>query len=421
MTRPLGFTLVLLALVALASTGLRAQSGATRKPPDPTPASPETAAATQTPVEAPAELPAEARAFNAAMAEKNPLKRVELLEKFVADNPKATTALVDMAKSQVSSSLLTALKEARTKYQAVIDADLEYAKKYTDTRPLYATYIGIASRLFNAGVYSEEAEDFARKGLAAMDERTYTDMRKKQYERSLAAYERNLAAYEEAVAAAKDSRPAAPTEAPAAAPAPSPGGAPAAPAGPSYRFASKDGVMQASIAPPRPARSAPPTPPPAPRPPTKPTMPTDEEMRNGLRTERASAQATFGQVLLKRGKTDEGLKVLKEAYAAKPAPSTVAGIARSLNEAAKKAGSDNDQLEYLAVLALSGRATADEFKEFDAVYRKTHNGSADGMEAMLDARWRRDHARFAVTPFARAVAAKPTGRTVLAEVFPGSG
>jgi predicted Zn-dependent protease len=150
-------------------------------------------------------------------------------------------------------------------------------------------------------------------------------------------------------------------------------------------------------------------------------MPTDEEMRSALRSERASAQATLGQILMKRGKADEGVKVLKEAYAARPASSAMAGIARSLYDAAKTAGNDNDQLEYLTALALSGRGTADEFKSLDAVYSKTHNGSLNGLEAMLDARWRRDHVRFGVTPYTRPANAKPTGRTVLAEVFPGSG
>jgi hypothetical protein len=150
-------------------------------------------------------------------------------------------------------------------------------------------------------------------------------------------------------------------------------------------------------------------------------MPTDEAMRTSLKSERASAQATLGQILMNRGKADEGLKVLKEAYAAKPASSTMAGIARSLYEAAKNAGNDNDQLEYLSALALSGRGTADEFKALDEVYKKTHNGSADGMEAMLDARWRRDRVRFGVTPYTRPANTKPTGRTVLAEVFPGAG
>ena len=40
---------------------------------------------------------------------------------------------------------------------------------------------------------------------------------------------------------------------------------------------------------------------------------------------------------------------------------------------------------------------------------------------MLDERYRREHVRFAVTPFARKPPAKATGRTVLAEVFPGAG
>jgi len=175
-------------------------------------------------------------------------------------------------------------------------------------------------------------------------------------------------------------------------------------------------VMQASLAPPAPPRPATP-----PRPPTRPTMPTDDEMRASFRQERAGALATLGQILVKRGKTAEGEKALTEAYAAKPASYTMASIARVLAESAKKAGNDALQLEYLTVLALSGRITADETKEFEAVYRKTHNGSADGLEAMLDERYRRDHVRFAVTPFARKPPARATGKTVLAEVFPGAG
>jgi predicted Zn-dependent protease len=150
-------------------------------------------------------------------------------------------------------------------------------------------------------------------------------------------------------------------------------------------------------------------------------MPTEEEMRASLRTERASAQATLGQILMKRGKADEGEKLLAEAFAARPPASAMATIARTLAESAKKAGNEAAQLEYLTVLALSGRITADETKDFEAAYRKTHNGSLDGLEAMLDERYRRDHTRFAVTPYARKAGAKATGRAVLAEVFPGAG
>ncbi len=407
-------TLALLALLAITAAGPGAQTVAPQKPLDPKAADQAAPAATQTPAEAPQELPDEAKAFNTAMAEKNPLKKVELLEKFIADNPKANQSLLGRARSQVQTSLLDAMKDAGSRYQKIIDTELADAKKTTDTRPMYSTYNSIASRLATAGVYSDDAEDMARKGLAGMDERTYFENRKRAYDRSLAAYEKQAANWKDGKYIAP------PAGASPVAPAGARGGGPGVASGPNYRFVTKDGITQASIAPPRPALATPATPP-APRPPTKPTMPTDEEMRTALRSERASAQATLGQILMKRGKADEGVKVLKEAYAARPASSAMAAVARSLYDAAKTAGNDTDQLEYLTALALSGRGTADEFKALDAVFSKTHNGSLDGLEAMLDARWRRDHVRFGVTPYARPANAKPTGRTVLAEVFPGSG
>ena len=398
MARVLRFMFVLLALVAAATAWPRAQSGA--KPADSKPAA-AVADAAQKPAEPAQELPADAKAFNAAAGEKNPLKRVEALEKFIADNPKASPMLLSMARSQINSSVLAAYKESRAKFIAQAEKDIADAAKRTDAMPAYSTYNRLASSLLNAGIYSEEAEDFARKGLAGMDERMYMEMRTKQYERSLATYEKMTAA----AAGAKPAAPAA-GETPA----------PSSPPAPNYRFATKDGVMQASLAPPPPPRPATP-----PRAPARPSMPTEDEMRSSLKSERASALATLGQILMKRGKADEGEKALAEAYAARPASSTMAAIARVLAESAKKAGNDALQLEYLSVLALSGRITADETRDFEAAYRKSHNGSLDGLEAMLDERYRRDHVRFAVTPFVRKPPAKATGKTVLAEIFPGAG
>ena len=447
MTRVLRFALLTLALVAVAAARPLAQAGAGQKPADPKPAA--AADATQKPADAkpaatasgdaqkPAEpaqeLPADAKAFNAAAGEKDPLKRVGALEKFIADNPKASPMLLSMARSQLNSSVLTAYKESRAKFLAAAEKEIADAAKNTDSSPRSSTYSSLATRLSNAGIYSEEAEDYARKGLAAMDERVYMDMRKKQYERMVASYEKMTAT----AAAAKPAAPAAapagakpdattapagakPEAAPAATATTAPAGdaqaKPAASPQPNYRFSMKDGVMQVSLAPPAPPRPTTP-----PRPPTPPKMPTDDEMRASFKSERAAALATLGQILVKRGKTEEGEKALVEAYAAKPASSTMASIARVLAESAKKAGNDTLQLEYLTVLALSGRITADETKEFEAAYRKTHNGSLDGLEAMLDDRYRRDHTRFAVTPFVRKPPAKATGKTVLGEVFPGAG
>jgi hypothetical protein len=424
MARVLRFTLVVLALAASAAAWPRAQGAGGQKPPDAKPAA-AAAEAVQKPEEPAQELPADAKAFNAAAGEKDPLKRVAALEKFIADNPKASPMLLSVARNQINSSTLTAYKESRAKFLASAEKEIADAAKGTEMMPGSSVYGNLATRLSNAGIYSEEAEDYARKGLAAMDERAYMDMRKKQYERMVASYEKMTATAAAAKPAATtaalggvkpDSATAATaTTAPAGAK-PDAAAAPATPPQPIYRFSTKDGVMQASLAPPAPPRPATP-----PRLPTPPKMPSDDEMRAGFKQDRAAAQATLGQILVKRGKIEEGERALTEAYAAKPAASTMASIARVLGESAKKAGNDALQLEYLTVLALSGRITADETKDFEAAYRKFHNGSLDGLEATLDERYRRDHVRFAVTPFVRRPPAKATGKTVLAEIFPGAG
>ena len=376
MARMFRFVFVMLALFAASSSWPRAQSAAGQKPPDAKPA-PAAAAAgdTQKPAEPAQELPEEAKAFNAAAGEKNPLKRVEALEKFIADHPKSTLAAT--ARAQITTSVLAAYKESRAKYAAFTENEIAEAKKRADTTPLYSTYNSLASRLVTAGIFSEEAEEYARKGLAGMDEKTYIDQRKKQYERALAAYEKATAQAPAAAGAATPAAAAAPpvaatppaaTTPPAAAAAPAPAAtaatpttpaapAPATPPAPRYRFTTKDGIIQASLMPPATTPARPPAPP---RPPTRPTLPSDDEIRKSLKAERATAQATLGQVLLKRGKTAEGVKLLEEAYAAKPSSFAMATIARNLAEAAKTAGNEAKQFEYLSVLALSGRFTADE-------------------------------------------------------------
>jgi hypothetical protein len=148
-------------------------------------------------------------------------------------------------------------------------------------------------------------------------------------------------------------------------------------------------------------------------------MPSDVSLHTSFTSMRASNMATLGQVLMKRDKIAEGEKVLKDAYALKPASYTLATIAKVLAESAKKAGNDAAQLEYLTVLALSGRITADEQKDFESAYRKSHNGSLDGLEAMLDAKYVRDNPPFSVAPANRK--AVPNQRVVLAEDFTGAG
>src|SRR5262249_42720754 len=100
-----------------------------------------------------------------------------------------------------------------------------------------------------------------------------------------------------------------------------------------------------------------------------------------------------------------------------PASAPVAG---ALGEMAAKAGDDSKAMEYLISARLTGNAAASANEAFENLYKKSHNGSADGLEAMLDTEY---HKRFPNPVHVEAYKpdAARTDRVVLAEVFTGSG
>jgi hypothetical protein len=361
------------AFFALCGFVILAQSaGPGQKPPDP-----------QATAKQEQELPADWKAFNDIANEKDVLKRVEAYEKFVKDYPQSE--LVSMAKSQIQSSLLSVLKTSSAKYRDSITAQLDAAKAGNPAM-IYSAYARVASSLLSAGIMLDEAEDYARQASSLMDEQKYVQYRLELAQRSAEAFAKRTA---------------------------NPGETPATPVRPAMAFSTLNGAPVVRIAPPRPASA---TPPPAP---TAPRIPTQEELQTSFKSERTSNLATLGQILMKRNKTDEGVKVLKEVYDAKPASGTLATVARLLLEPARKAGDDSAQIEYLTTMALSGRITAAEQKDFEAVYRKTHNGSVAGLEEMLDERYVRENPRFTAAPANRKPVANQ--RAVLAEDFTGAG
>jgi hypothetical protein len=360
-------------LLALCRVAILAQSSAPgQKPPDP-----------QATTKSEQELPADWKAFNDVATEKDLLKRVEAYEKFTKDFPQST--LVSMAKSQIQSSLLSVLKTSSAKYRDSITVQLDTAKAGNPAL-LYSAYARIASDLLSAGTMLEEAEDYARQSISLMDEQKYVQNRLETAKRSADAFAKRAA------------NPAPPA---------------ASPTQPAMTFGTLNGAPIVRIAPPRPAPTTPPTAP------TGPRMPTQEELRTSFQSERTSNLATLGQILMKRNKTAEGEKVSKEVYDAKPSSSTFATVARILLESAKKAGNEPAQLEYFSGLALTGRITAAEQKNFEALYSKNHNGSTNGLDEMLDARWLRENPRFTAAPANRTPGSNP--RAVLAEDFTGAG
>jgi thiol-disulfide isomerase/thioredoxin len=146
-------------------------------------------------------------------------------------------------------------------------------------------------------------------------------------------------------------------------------------------------------------------------------IPPSEELTKRFNEDRASRLATLGRIELKLGREVLGKKLLEESYAVTPGNVTVAG---ALGEMAAKAGDDSKALDYLIPVRLSGRASESATAAFDSLYKKSHNGSLDGMEATLDTEY---HKRFPnpVHVEAYAPTEKRTSRVVLGEVFTGSG
>jgi thiol-disulfide isomerase/thioredoxin len=145
--------------------------------------------------------------------------------------------------------------------------------------------------------------------------------------------------------------------------------------------------------------------------------PSNDDLAARFRDTRASRLATLGRIEVKRGQVDKGKKLLEEAYAVN---SNLIAAGATLGELAAKAGKDSKALEYLIPARLSGRAPESANAALLAVYRKQHNGSLDGLDAMLDTEYRN---RFPnpLTPDSFQPTEKRSDRLVLGEVFTGSG
>ena len=131
----------------------------------------------------------------------------------------------------------------------------------------------------------------------------------------------------------------------------------------------------------------------------------------------ANREATLGRIEWKLGRDAAAKKLLEESYAVNADDAAVAG---TLGEMALKAGDDTRALDYLIPARLSGHAPESANAALEGVYRKSHNGSLGGLEAMLDTEY---HKRFPnpvhVEPYQPT--AKRSDRVVLGEVFTGSG
>jgi thiol-disulfide isomerase/thioredoxin len=143
----------------------------------------------------------------------------------------------------------------------------------------------------------------------------------------------------------------------------------------------------------------------------------DEELIKRFKQNRATRVGTLGRIEFKRGKTSVAQKLLDESYGVNPDQPAVVG---TLGELAAKQGNNTKAIDYLVTARLSGKAPASANLALAAVYSKMHNGSAAGLDALLDAEYNK---RFPNPVHVEAYKAteKRSDRLVLAEVFTGSG
>lgn len=146
--------------------------------------------------------------------------------------------------------------------------------------------------------------------------------------------------------------------------------------------------------------------------------PANEILHKKYIAELAAVRTTLGRIYLRKGRMAEGENILKEAYAVNP---LISDAAIGLAEIAEKKGDTSAAIEYLASATLTaGWAITEVRNRFEDFYRKTQQGSLEGMEPLLDAKHRKLFPNpMNLEPY------KPTAlrskRVVLAEFFTGAG
>lgn len=150
----------------------------------------------------------------------------------------------------------------------------------------------------------------------------------------------------------------------------------------------------------------------------------EEQQAKTLRQMRATHQAMLGRIYLNKGKTKEAEKAFQAAYTALPmtdaAPATLKMAAIGLAEIAEKEGKADKVVEYLTTASTFAALNEKTKQQLETAYRKTHKDSLAGLEEIIDAKYEKVFPHpVKVTPY------QPTSsrsnRTVLAEVFTGSG
>ena len=248
----------------------------------------------------------EQKAYDEARRIKDPQKKIDALEKVIKDYPEHFYA--NQARTDVLDTLIRSFPDQKDKIHAAAERILAPTRGVVFSPGF--TYLNVASKLMEAGMFLEWAEELARKGSA-------------QYE---------------------------------------------------------------------------------------------EETAKSMRRQRARYQDALGRIYLKQGKTKEAQKYLKQALSNEP-ELTTALIA--MGQIAEKSGDHKKAVEFLSSAAIKFPLKKADRQLMETAYRAAHHDSLNGLEEMLDDKYRKLNAslrfdHYQATP-------KRSNRTALAELFTGSG
>jgi len=113
------------------------------------------------------EMPADVQALFDARRITDPQKKIEALEKVIADHPKSTT--VDQARSEILSTLIKASPDNRQAIQTQAQKMVDAVQPADRARVMNT----VAVRLLDSGILLEDAERFASQSIKLLDEKAY--------------------------------------------------------------------------------------------------------------------------------------------------------------------------------------------------------------------------------------------------------
>jgi tetratricopeptide (TPR) repeat protein len=142
----------------------------------------------------------------------------------------------------------------------------------------------------------------------------------------------------------------------------------------------------------------------------------ETEMAKSMQRQRARYQDTLGRIYLKQGKNKLARTYLKQALTNDP---ELSSAMIGLGQIAESTGDHKTAVEYFTSAAVKAPLKKADRQLMETAYRATHHDSLNGLEDLLDNKYRKLNAGLHFDHYQ--TSPKRTSRTALAELFTGSG